>query len=53
MSRTACVFMALSAFLAGVIIGSRFLPCGGSVGCNTNTTTINNYGAVKKGKDND
>lgn len=29
----ACFFMALSAFLAGVIVGSRFLPSDGSIGC--------------------
>ncbi len=28
-----CFFMALAAFLAGVIVGSRFLPSGGSTGC--------------------
>lgn len=50
MKGAACFFMAIAAFLAGVIVGSRFLPCSGSVGCNTNT--IYNYGSVKKGKDN-
>ena len=33
MKGCACFFMALAAFFAGVIIGSRFLPSGGSIGC--------------------
>ncbi len=29
----ACFFMALSAFLAGVLVGGRLLPASGSIGC--------------------
>lgn len=33
MSKAAVFFMAFASFLAGLFIGSRFLPSNGNIGC--------------------